>query len=149
LFVVSPCLSAFQVNARKVPSDTFLWNNNGHYPIQHLITNLPDWVSKFVWRSSSWEPGSKEVLRLSWDTKLDYGVHTNSPLIPILRQVNPVQNLTSCCLKIHFNIFLPTAPGCRKRSLPLSFSNHIFIYLSSHMCVLHAPSVSSSLIWWT
>jgi hypothetical protein len=64
--------------------------------------------------------------------KFYYRVHKNTPVVPILNQINPVHTTRSLFPKIHFNIILaPTS------FFPIGFSDFptdvLYIYLSSAM----------------
>jgi hypothetical protein len=76
------------------------------------------WVQCFVMRASqlinskqlipSWEPAScaatKEFPNILWNPKVHYHVHSNPPLVPNRRQINPVHSTPSYVPKIYFNI---------------------------------------------
>jgi len=76
---------------------------------------------------------SERILLTSWKANrfsasqemlLYYGniwLDKSPPPVPVLNQINPVHAAPLPlfhCLKIHFNIFLPSAPGFSKWSLP-------------------------------
>jgi hypothetical protein len=42
--------------------------------------------------------------RLLWNQKIHYRDHKDSPLVPILTQMNPAYILTSYISMLHFNI---------------------------------------------
>jgi len=45
----------------------------------------------------------------------------------------------------HFNIILPSTPGCPKRFLPLRFAEYNFAFISHSPCMLHSPPISTCL----
>jgi hypothetical protein len=53
---------------------------------------------------------NQEIPRPLWNPKVHYRVHNNLPLVPIVRQINPVHILTGYSVKILFNIILPSTP---------------------------------------
>jgi hypothetical protein len=65
--------------------------------------------------STAWEVNSRlateEFINTLWNQKVQHSVHKNSPLVPILSQINPFHNLSFYFPKINFNIILP--PTCR------------------------------------
>jgi hypothetical protein len=84
-----------------------------------------------------------------------YRVHNRPPLIPILRQMNPVYKLAIYFPKFHYNINLPSRPRSYKWSLSFRFFNQniVCIYLS-HPCYMPHPSRPFRLdhlnnIWWS
>jgi len=43
----------------------------------------------------------QQILRFLWNLKVQYHVNKGPPLIPILNQMNSLNNTTSCFLKIN------------------------------------------------
>jgi len=61
---------------------------------------------------SSTHSASQEIPRLLWNPKVHYRFHNGKPLVPVLKQMNPVHNFQSYFPKTHSNIiylFTPTS----------------------------------------
>jgi hypothetical protein len=74
----------------------------------------------FFWKNIIRVSQLVKKLRILWNSKDHYIVHTSQPLVPTLSQMNPVHTLPPCCLTIHFNIILPSTPGLPSVLFPLS-----------------------------
>ena len=89
----------------------------------------------------------KKFNRILWNPKVYYRFHKSPPLFPMMSQANHVHALPINCLKIHFNITLPTTPRSSKWSLSFGFphQNRACICLSPRVCympLLPHPSAS-------
>jgi len=102
-------------------------------------------------QNPSWEANShsssQDIPRLLWNPRVHYCAHKNLPMVPILRQKNPVHIFPSYFPKIHSNIF-PSTLRSSDLCLPFRFSNQNFICTShiSHACYVPRPSHPSGLI---
>ena len=82
----------------------------------------PVMTSDFMKQDASGETcspsGRQEILHILWSTKVNYRIHKSPPPVLILRQIDPVYVVTSCFLKMHFNIHLHLGlPSCRLTSV--------------------------------
>jgi hypothetical protein len=64
-------------------------------------------VKQLMKQSISWEANScsvnQEILKILWNTKVHYRVHTGPPLPDILSQIIPIYSLPSYFITIRFN----------------------------------------------
>jgi hypothetical protein len=87
------------------------------YLITYLLTNL---LTYSMQHSPSWE-ANQEISNILGNLKAHYRIHKCPPTVPILNQLDPVHPTTSCFLRIHLNIILPSTPRNRCLSI-FSFS---------------------------
>jgi hypothetical protein len=74
----------------------------------------------------------QEISRIPWNPKAHDRIHYNTPSVPILNQLNPVQTTISHCLKSLLSIFLPSTPQSPKWSHSTRFpQNILYMYLLS------------------
>jgi len=97
-------------------------------------------------QSPSWEvnwfAASQEIPRISRNPKVHYRTHKRPPIVPILRQPNPVHIPTSHLLEIHPNIFHPSTPRSPQWPLSFRFPHQDPIHPSPHPYVPHAQPIS-------
>jgi hypothetical protein len=75
-----------------------------------------------------------------WNPKIHYRFNKNTPLAPVLSQMDPVHTLPLYFFKINVNVIFSPMPRPSKWSLPFRSSDQNFVSIS------HLPTISSSLI---
>jgi len=105
------------------------------------MENSPSW-------EANWFAASQEILRILWNPKIHYRIHTRPPNVPIMSQLDSVHTPTSHFLKIHLNIILPSVPGSPQWSCSLRFPHQNRVYTSPlpHTRYMPRPSHSSPYI---
>jgi hypothetical protein len=106
----------------------------------HLLTY-------FMEQSPSWKANqfsaSQETPRIVWKGKVHFRIHTCSPLVPILNQLDPVHASTSHFLKSHHNIIVLSMPLFPSLSLRFPHQNSVCASPLTHMLYMACPSHSS------
>jgi len=72
-----------------------------------IFIRLTDWLipwSRLLLEKLIIVHGGQEIARLPLNPKVHYRIHKNSPLIPVLREMSPVNTLTPQFSKIRFNM---------------------------------------------
>jgi hypothetical protein len=80
--------------------------------------------------------GSRQLLS---HPKVRFSVGKSLPLVPILRQINPIHIIPSQISNINFDLCL----GLHSDLLPSDFVINTLYAFSFSPCVLHAPKISS------
>lgn len=91
-------------------------------------------------------PVFKKFLVFLWNPKICEQFNKSSPLILILRQMNPLYTLTCHFFKSHYNIILPFTLNCYKWCDPCMFPDHSFVNFSNLSNVLHVLFDNNSLV---
>jgi len=74
-------------------------------------------------------------------------VYKNQPLVHILSQINPDQDLTSCYIKAHLNIIYHLRLGLTSCLYPSRFPTKTLYEMFFSLYVPHSRSISSFLIF--
>ena len=77
-------------------------------------------VEQTPWEAN-WSSARQEIPPILWNQKVHYRIHKSPPCVPILSQINPVHDPPSNCLKLHFNIILPSTSRSSKWFFPSDF----------------------------
>jgi hypothetical protein len=101
---------------------------------EHIRNTVRSKLTKSTEHSPSWEAnshsGSQEIPRLPLKKKVHYRIHKSSPLVPILRQMNPVHNTPPYFRKIHSDVILPSMHRSSEWSLCFRFPNQDIVCIS-------------------
>jgi len=96
---------------------------------------------------------SKEIPRLSWNSKVHYCVHKGPPSVLILSQIHPVHTFPPYFPKIQYIVIFPSAPRSSEWSLYSRFCDQN-VFLISHAFYMSRPSDTPWLdhcncSWWS
>jgi hypothetical protein len=90
---------------------------------------------------------TQELPNILWSPKVHYHAHKSSPLVPILRQMDPVHTTTTYVMSILI-LFTHLRVGlCSGLFLSCFPTNVLYAFLFFPF-VLHVLHISSSLNWW-
>jgi hypothetical protein len=94
---------------------------------------------------TNWFSASLEILRILWNSKVNFRNHKCPLPVPILSRIDIVHALISNLLKIHLTVVLPSMAGPSKWSLSLRFSHKNPVCASTlpHNCYMSLPHHSS------
>jgi hypothetical protein len=95
----------------------------------------------------------QEFLDVLWSPQVHYCVHKSPPLVPILSQMNPMQNTSSYFSEIHLHIILPSMSRSSQLSRSLCFPTKTLYALLQYFCYIPCPSNPPCLrdffyTWW-
>jgi hypothetical protein len=85
------------------------------------------YAARFFFRRHNSTP-SQEIRRILGNPMIHYRIY-NSPLVPVLSQINPVYAILSAFLKVHIKIIFPLTHMCQSGPLPSSFYMKTIIHL--------------------
>ena len=91
-------------------------------------------------------PCSRVLLEKLTCLQVHYRIHKCPPPVPILSQIDPVDNPTSHFLKIHLDIILPSMPGSPKWSRSYRFPHKSPVYVSPLPHTRYTPRPSLDFI---
>ena len=101
-------------------------------------------------QSPSWEATNfspiQRIPRSFRKWQIHHRAHNNSPLVPILSQINPVHNLPFCSFKIHFNIIFTWTHIFWVISFIVMYSYCMFMYL--HHANWHSSATLTEVFPW-
>jgi hypothetical protein len=81
-----------------------------------------------------------KIPRLLRNPKIRYSAHNSQSLVPILSQMNPLQNLTPISLRSILIISSHLRQSSKAVSSLQSLRSKFRIHFSTHPCMLHAPA---------
>jgi len=87
----------------------------------------------------------QEIPRSLWNPNVYYRIHKYPPPVPILSQLDPVNNPTSHFLKVHLIIIFPSTPGSSHWSLAPMFLYQHPVHASPPYG-LRVPPISFSIL---
>jgi hypothetical protein len=123
--------------------NSFLTSNVSTTFLTADITNTlePSPSSEATSRSAT-----QKFLSNFWNQMHQCRVHESPPMVPILRQINPVRNTSFCLSKIYFNISPIYVYALLVISFLLAFQPKSCMQSSSHPCVLQAIPILDLII---
>jgi len=88
-----------------------------------------------------------QEIRILWKPKVNHRVYRSLSPVPSLSQMKPVHILPSRFFMMHLSVTLPTMTSSSKWSVSLRSPHQARHAPLLSLYVLHAPPISSSLIW--
>jgi hypothetical protein len=88
----------------------------------------------------------QEIPKILWNPKVPYRLHKSSPMVPLLNPINLVHTTPSYLSKYILILSSHLRPGVPSGLSPSGFPTNILYAFLFSPFVLHAPSISSSLI---
>jgi hypothetical protein len=121
-----------------------IWNTIQCILLHWILTNSTE--QRPSWEANSFS-ASQEIPRILWNPKVHYRIYNSPPLVPILRQLNPVHAIhptSSRSVLILSSRLRLGLPSCR---LPSGLPTQILHAPSFSPYVPHAPPISFLSIW--